>query len=73
MVLAIPKPGYIKLSDSMSTINHQIVVSFLSEKVRVVLKRICQDWTRIGENIYVVHHSNAQKKSCPLCSQKENK
>lgn len=59
-----------KLSDGMSGVSHQIVVSFLSEKVRQVLKRICQDWTRIGENIYVVHHSNAQTKSCPLCSPK---
>ena len=51
----------------MSIISHTIVLDILTVKDNIKLKQLCQDWTRIDDTWYVLHHSNLLINSCPLC------
>lgn len=52
----------------MSTIHHEIVIWFLTSADKQQLKTICQAWTRLTDNLYVVDHSEELVKNCPVCS-----
>lgn len=51
----------------MPLLTHTILVDALAEKDKSKLKMICQAWTKVGENMYVIHHSDALIQSCPIC------
>lgn len=51
----------------MAYIAHQIRPKMLTDKVSKKLKQICQSWTRLDDDLYVVHHSDALKDVCPAC------
>lgn len=46
---------------------HQIHPSRLTPKVSKKLKQICQAWTKLGDDFYVVTHAESLKDVCPAC------
>ena len=51
----------------MATISHQIILSYIPDKVKQRLKVMCQDWTKLDDSHYVVTHGELQAVDCPLC------
>ncbi len=52
----------------MSTVAHEIIPSWLSAQDKQKLKTVCQDWTRLSDELYVVHHSEDLQDVCPICT-----
>jgi hypothetical protein len=52
----------------MAYVSHYVTPYRLDAKVSSTLKRICNAWTKLDEWEYVVHHSDALKSSCPICT-----
>ena len=53
----------------MSTISHEIRLQHYTIKVKQHLKIICQDWTRIDDDLYVIHHTEELQKECLICNE----
>ncbi len=56
----------------MSTIHHEVVVWYLTAKDSQKLKTICQAWTRIANDLYIVDHSEELTHDCPICAKYED-